>query len=262
MKRYFLFFLVLLGMSSCVPNRKFVYLQKDDVKSKNIPVDTVLRTYPLKIDEYRIQPLDLLFIRIESLTEEDYDFIAKLYPIGQQGAMVQNMQMISGFFVDNAGDIEFPIVGKIKFSGLTIFEAQDRLQVLFKPYLKSPVARVRLLNFRFTILGEVSRDAQLLSSNTRVTIMEAIGMAGGLTDLADRTKVKVIRQKGSESEVFYINLLDESLLASDHYYVQQNDVIVVPPLRQRPFRNYFSQNLGVLLSALSLTLLIVNLSTK
>lgn len=256
-----LFAVAMAILSSCVPNRKYVYMQKNDVREKNIPTDSVLRTYGMYIDEYRIQPLDLLFIRIESLTEEDYDFIDKLYPIGQQGVMNPNMQMISGFLVDNKGEIEFPVVGKIKFSGLTIFEAQVKLQDQFKTYLKDPVARVRLLNFRFTVLGEVKTESQVVSDNTRVTIMEAIGKAGGLTDLADRSKVKIVRQKGATSEVFYVNLLEEEIVSSKHYYIQQNDIIVVPALRQRPYRNYVAPNISIILSVLSLTFVIINLVT-
>ena len=262
MKGLWLSIVVVVCLGSCVPNKNFVYLQKDDVNKKNLPTDSVVRTYDLKIDEYRIQPLDILYIRIESLTEEDYDFIEKLDPVNQMagGGGNANMLQISGFLVDNAGDIEFPVVGKIRFSGLTVFEAQETLQVKFKAYLKNPVARVRLLNFRFTVLGEVNQENQVISSNTRVTFMEAIGLAGGLTDLADRRNIKVVRQKGDSSEIFYMNLLNEELLTSSHYYVQQNDIIVVPALKQRPFRRYWGLNLGLFVSTVSVVLLVLNLT--
>ncbi|MGE0772993.1 MAG: polysaccharide biosynthesis/export family protein [Cyclobacteriaceae bacterium] len=213
----------------------------------------------MNIREYKIQPLDVLYIRIESLTEDEFNFIAKLYPNQQLGGQNAANQLINGFVVDNNGEIEFPVVGKIQFSGLSIFEAQEKLQLIFKQFLKDPVARVRLLNFRFTVLGEVNQERQVVSDNMRVTLMEAIGLAGGLTDLADRANVKIIRQNGSTSGVFYLNLLDESLLASDNYYVQQNDIIVVPALRQRPFRRYFGQNMAIFLSTVSIILLTVNL---
>lgn len=249
--------IAMLCLSSCVPNRKVVYLQKDDVNKKDIQTDTVLRSYPLQIREYKIQPLDLLYIRIESLTEEDFDFIAKLYPVSQTGNA--NTQFLNGFLVDNFGEIEFPVVGKIKLSGLSIFQAQEKLQESFGAYLKNPIARIRLLNFRFTVLGEVNQENQVVSNNSRVTVMEAIGLAGGLTDLADRSMVKVVRQKGTTSEIYYINLLDENLLQKEHYYVQQNDIIIVPALRQRPFRKYFGQNIALFVSTVSVILLTLNL---
>jgi polysaccharide export outer membrane protein len=90
--------------------------------------------------------------------------------------------------------------------------------------------------------------------------MEAIGLGGGLTDLADRSNVKVIRQNGSQAEVFYVDLLSEELLNTDHYYVQQNDIIVVPALKQRPFRAYWGENIALLVSTLSLVLLVLNLT--
>jgi polysaccharide biosynthesis/export protein len=253
------FFAAVLVLGSCVPNRKYVYLQKDDLNKKNLPKDTVVRSYNMNIREYKIQPLDILSIRIESLTEEEFDFMEKLYPTQQQGGAGGAMLQLSGFLVDNNGDIEFPIVGKVKFSNLSVFEAQDKLQEIFKAYLKNPVARVRLLNFRFTVLGEVNAENQVTSSNTRITLMEAVALAGGLTDLADRANVKIIRQSGGKSEVLYMNLLDENVIASNNYYIQQNDIIMVPPLRQRPFKKYWGQNIALFVSTVSVILLAVNL---
>lgn len=256
---YWLIPYIALLFGSCVPNKKVVFLQKDDVNAKDLAKDSVLRSYGLIIKEYKIQPLDILSIRIESLTEEAFDFMAKLYPDQRGGASSSANFLVNGFLVDNNGEIEFPIVGNIQVAGLSVFECQKKMQEAFQPYLKNPVARVRLLNFRFTLLGEVNNENQVVSNNTRVTIMEAIGLGGGLTDLADRANVKIIRQNGVESKVLYLNLLDENLLASENYYVQQNDIIVVPALRQRPYHKYWGQNLALFVSTISLILLTVNL---
>lgn len=256
--------MVILLVSACVPNRKIVYLQKEDLKKKDVVLDSVVRKHDMKIREYRIQPLDLLSVRFESLTDEDFDFITRLYPNVQQmsggGGGGSGAQFINGFLVDNNGELEFPVAGKIKLAGLSLFEASAAIQDAFKRYLKNPVVRVQLLNFRFTVLGEVTMENQVVSQNSRVTLMEAIGMAGGLTDLADRSKIKIVRQKGSESEILYMNLLDENLLSSENYYVHQNDLIVVPALKQRPFRKYWQENITLIVSTLSLILLVVNLS--
>ncbi len=251
---------VLYLLASCVPNKKIQYLQKDDVNKKDMKRDTVLRSYDMQIREYKIQPLDILSIRLESLTEPEFDFMTKLLQLDQMmgGGNAANM-LITGFLVDQNGDLEFPVVGKIPLAGLSLFEAQDKLKELFSPYLKDPVAQIRLLNFRFTVLGEVNRENQVVSQNVRVTVMEAIGLAGGLTDLADRSNVKIIRQRGEKVDVLYLNLLDEELLASQNYYVQQNDIIVVPPLRQRPFRKYWTENIAIVVSTITLVLLVINL---
>lgn len=260
-KGIFWFVAVVSILSSCVPNKKYVYLQKDDLKTEVI-TDSVVRSYTLKIDEYRIQPQDILYIRIESLTDEEFDFMTKLYPEQSQagGGGGANNPVMRGFLVDENGEIEFPVVGKVKFAGQTVFEAQEMLQEKFKSFLNDPVARVRLMNFRFTVLGEVNGEGQVISNNTRVTLMEAIGMAGGLGELADRSKVKIVRQVGERADVFYVNLLEEEILESNHFYVMQNDIIMVPALKQRPFRVYWAQNLSIFVSTLSVVLLIISLS--
>lgn len=255
----------LFVFGACVPNRKIVYLQKDDLKHRDeIPKDTVLRTHGLKIKEYRIQPLDVLSINFETLSMEgdSFDFLSKLSSqnnSGGGGGANTNL-ILNGILVNSEGMVEYPVMGKIKVAGLTLFEAQDTIRELASHYVPNVIVRVRMLNFRFTVLGEVNGEQTVTSTNIRLNMMEAIGLAGGLTELADRSTVKVIRQVGNEAQVFYVNLLEEKYLESPYYYVQQNDVIIVPPLRQRPFRRYFTSNLAVITSAISFVLLIVTLS--
>jgi len=129
-------------------------------------------------------------------------------------------------------------------------------------YIPDVIVRVRMLNFRFTILGEVNGEQTVISSNTRLTMSEALGLAGGLSELADRSLVKVIRQAGYSTQIYYINLLTEEFLESPSYYVQQNDVIVVPPLKQRTFRKYWVSNLGIITTTISFILLIASLNNN
>lgn len=251
--------------SACVPNRKIVYLQKNDLnKGSQIPLDTVVRMHQLKLQEYRIRPQDILFIHFESLTGGDFDFLEKLNSRGQTASSGGGGVGIAtiGILVDVDGDIEFPVMGKVKVSGLTLFEAQDTLRQLASSFVKDVIVRVRLLNFRFTVLGEVNSEQTVTSLNTQVTLPEAIGMSGGLSELADRQHIKVIRQIGDSAQVHYINMLDESFVDSPYYYIQQNDVIIVPPLRQRPFRRYFAQNTALFVSTLTAVIFIVDLLTR
>ena len=90
-------------------------------------------------------------------------------------------------------------------------------------------------------------------------MLEAIGLAGGFTDLADKSNVKIIRQTRDHAEVYYLNLLAEDFVASPYYYLNQNDVIVVPPLKQRPYQVYFGKNLALVISSLSLLLIVISL---
>jgi polysaccharide export outer membrane protein len=264
MTRFWLFLGVIsLLFSACVPNKKLVYLQKDDLKKREeIPKDTVLRTHGLIIHEYRIQPLDILSIQFETLSDETdaFDFLQKLTPRSGQGG--GNNSSSNGVVVNPQGDIEYAVLGKIKVAGLNVFQAQDTIRAVASKYLPDVIVRVRMLNFRFTVLGEVNGEKTVNSNNSRLTMMEALGLAGGLSELADRSHVKVIRQKGDSAQIFYVNLLKEEYLESPYYYVQQNDVIIVPPLKQRPFRRYFTSNLGIITTSISFILLIISLSTR
>jgi len=218
-----------------------------------------LRTYEPELFDYKVQPNDALYVRFQSLTPLEFDFMGADSNTGLSAG--QNIQVRSEL-VDPEGMINFPVIGKVKVSGLSVFEVQDTLQAIANKHLQSPTVKVRLVNYRFTLLGEVLQEGTVTTLNNRITLMEAIGLAGGLTDLADRGKVKVIRQLEGQTQVAYVDLLDEKLMESPYYYIHQSDIIVVPPLRQRPFRKYFTQNLSLILSATSVVLLIVSLSTN
>jgi polysaccharide export outer membrane protein len=258
------FWLVLVGslIASCVPNKKFVLLQKNDVNKKDLPKDSVLRKYDLQLTNYKIQPQDLLSVNIETLTPEEYNFIKELNPSNNSNVRMgagggAGGLMLSGYLVDNEGMVDFPVIGKVKFSGLSVFEAEVKMKEVLIPYLRDPIVRIRLLNFRFTFIGEI--NAQVASFNARISLVEAVALAGGFTELSDRENVKIIRQNGDKAEVFYVNLLDESFISSPYYYLQQNDVVVISSLKQRPFRKYWTENISIVVSTSTLILLLVSL---
>jgi polysaccharide export outer membrane protein len=257
MRHIVLLSFAILFLGSCVTNKKVVFMQKDDVNVKDLAKDSVMREYDLPSFDYKIQPNDILGVRFESLTPQEFDFFSTTRV---QGSQAGGIGLLFGELVDDNGEINYPVVGKVKVAGMTIFEVQEMLQTLAEQYLESPVVKVRLLNYRITFLGEVNGEGIVTLPNNRVNLMEAIGHAGGFTELADRKNVKLVRQKGGKTEVIYLDLLDEDLMTSPYYYVHQNDIVIVPPLRQRPYRRYFGQNLGLFVSTLSLLLLIYNLS--
>jgi len=266
-KFYFLSLFCFLVLTSCVTNKKYQYLQKTDVnvKADAFPKDSVLRSYPLDDFEYHLQPEDIISVQFFSLTPEEFNFftLKQTQGISSGGNLFQNPAavLVNGYLIDEKGEVEFPVVGKVKVEGLTIFEAQNHISEIADEYLESPIVEVRLLNFRYTLLGEVKREGVYNNLNNRINLLEAIGLSGGFTDLADKANVKIIRQNGRTAEVYYLDLLSEEFLQSPQYYVNQLDVIVVPPLRQRPYQVYFGKNLALIISSVSLLLIVITLIT-
>ena len=246
-----------LVFGSCVTNKKFQLMQKNDVNKQNMPSDSIFRKYSIEPFDYKIQTNDILSVRFESLTPKEYDFLSKTADPNAANPFVGGALLL-GDLVDENGEMPFPVVGKVKVIGMTVYEVQEYLQKIANQYLESPIVKVRLLNYRITFLGEVNREGVITLNNNRVTMLEAIGLAGGLTDLADKTSIKLIRQKGNDTEVVYLNVLDENFIRSPYYYVYQNDILIVPALRQRPFRKYFGQNISLIISSISLLLIVLN----
>jgi len=236
-------------------------MQKDDVNPSKgeLPKDSIVREYDQQAFTYKIQPNDLLSVRFESLTPKELDFLAAYSQQNISGGGVAqggNALMI-GELVDDKGEIFFPYIKKVKVAGLSLFEIQELMQGIAEKYLESPAVKVRLLNYRITMLGEINQEGTVILPNNRVTLLEAIGLGGGLTDLADKANLKLIRQKDGKTEIIYVNLLDENFINSPYYYVHQNDVLIAGALRQRPYRKYFGQNLALIVSSLSLLLLVI-----
>lgn len=254
---------ILLIFNSCVVNKKVQYLQNDDVniKAEETVKDSIYRIYNLADFEYKLQPEDVISVKFYSLTPEEFNFFTIKEGNGDNSNQFINgaSVLINGYLIDENGEVEFPVVGKVNINGLSVYDAQNEILKIAKQYLESPVIEVRLLNFRFTLLGEVKKEGTIGSLNNRITMLEAIGLAGGFTDFADKANIKVIRQGKGKAEVYYLNLLDESFVSSPFYYMNQGDVIIVPPLRQRPYQIYFGKNLALVISSASLLLLVFNL---
>jgi len=258
MKYILVCFGLVLVLSSCVENRKYVLLQKNDLNRDGKRADSVaVREYDLTGFDYKVQPHDNLSIRFESLSPEEFDFLTKTQ--GQNIMTNPASAFLYGELVDDNGEINYPVIGKVAVAGLSIFQIQSKLQELAVQFLQSPKVIVRLYNFRATVLGEVFHEGVVSLTNNRVSLLETIGLAGGLGELADRANVKLIRTNNGHAKVYYINLLDEKFMTSPLYYTHQNDIIIVPPLRQRAFRRYFGPNLALIVSSVTLLLLAYNI---
>lgn len=258
--RLIAFVLILFIIGGCVPNRKFVPLQYQDVNSKNLPKDSVLRSRSLTFTEHRIKPGDQLSVNVETLTPDEFNFIKELNPYFLSRNQSFGQQGMLGYFVDKAGGIKFPVLGHVKLIGLTLQEAEEHMVSVLGPLLKDPVVSIRILNYRFVFSGEINRV--VTAPTPRVSLLEGINLAGGFTELSDRENIKIIRQRGDQVDVLYVDLLNESFVSSPNFWLQQNDIIIIPPLRQRTTRQYLAQNVGLVVSLVTLVLSTVNLITR
>lgn len=246
--------------SACVSNKQVQYLQHNDVNVDAVVVDSVMRIKEYVTTEYKIRPHDILSIQFKSLTNNEYAFLEEPVAAGNQMVSDNNAgALLAGELVNELGMVNIPVIGNVKISNLTILQAQEKLQQLANSYFENIIVKVKMLNFRFTILGEVQQEGTIASYNSKVSILEGIGLAGGISDLANRSQIKIVRDTEGVIEVGYVNLLDENMVTSPFYYLRSNDVIIVPPLKQRPFRKYANQNFSIILSSISTLLLITNL---
>ena len=254
--RYIKFLVIVLFTAACVPNKKVVLFQKDDLYQEDAPKSTVLRNYDIPAAEYELSEGDIIRIQINSLTDDQFNFF-KEDEVRQGGG--SNIQL-AGQIIDKLGSITYPVIGRIKISGLTLLEAEDYIQEVAAKYVTDPVVKIRLLNYRVTLLGEINGPGTYNTFNNKMSFPEALGYAGGFTELADINNIKLIRQIEGKQVVVYINPLEEDFLTSEYYYLYPNDLIIVSPLKQRAFRQYFGENLSLLVSSLSLLFLVYNLA--
>ncbi|MBD0254673.1 MAG: polysaccharide biosynthesis/export family protein [Cytophagales bacterium] len=235
---------MLLTAFACVPNRKIVYLQ--DRQSDQAPASTeAVKSLKLQGYQHRLQPGDIISVNISSLTQDQFNVFNKQSVGGGNGFMMMNNvaglpPSFPGYTVSPEGTIELTAVGPVKVGGLSITEAQASLKQLMKDYLKDPVVEVKLVNFTYTLLGEVAREGTFITGQPQMTIMQAIAAANGLTEIADYSRVKIIRHENGVAKVFYVNVLEDNLISSDNYYLRPHDVIVVAPLKARNVREYFT----------------------
>ena len=256
----------LLLLASCVPNRKITYLQyEDELKQPSgILTDSIVRKYENGEIRYRLQPNDVLNIKIATETPEEYNPFSiadKFISSGgvSAGNIGQNSAANIGYRIDPFGYLKLPVIGELFVEGLTIDELENLVDSLASDQLEDPVSKIALMNFRFSVLGEVSGEGLLVSNDNSLTMMQAIAMAGGPDEYGDISRVKVIRHIGDENLVFYVNLLEESYLSSNFFYVFPNDVIVVPPLDSRVYFKYVSPNLSIIASTISLVASVIAL---
>ena len=175
-----------------------------------------------------IQANDILHVQINSTSE----IAAAAFNTGNQQSSNGNQQnsLLNGYLVDSEGMIELPTLGAIKLSSLTLAEAKKTIKEALKPYFtETPIVNIRLLNFKVTINGEVKNPGTFTVNNGRITMVEALTMAGDFTPYSRRDSILIIREFDNERSFGYIDFNTSEVFRSPYYYLQQNDVVYVKP---------------------------------
>src|SRR5690606_12241889 len=200
-------------------------------------------------DEYAVRPFNLHSMNKVGTSES-----------GSTGATTAPQ----GYLVDQDGYIIFPVLGKLFVKGMTKEQLRADLEKRLLQYLTDPLVTIRQLNFNITVLGEVKAPGQHTSPTEKVTLFQAIGLAGDMTDFAERTKVTLIRNEDGVEQTHVLDFTDKNLVSSPYYYLKQNDVLYVQPdeIKKRsanvdPNRNLYFQLGGI---AISVATLIITLT--
>lgn len=248
-----LLFILLIGiLGSCVPNRKLTYMQNLNDQKEEFVKDTALRFFETQKYQYRLQPDDIISIKFSSITPTEYNF----FNVSERDRM-QIDPLLSGYIVDAEGYIDLNYVGRVKVGGLTLIEAKNTIKEMANQYLEAPTVYIRLLNFNINILGEVARQGTYTTYNQKFNILEALSLAGGLNDFANRANLKIIRTLNDTTKIAYVNVLDDNLVNSPYYYLEPNDIIVVAALPVKNFKQYQATNIGLFLSVVATTSILI-----
>ncbi len=184
---------------------------------------------PVQPHALRIQPDDLLAISVLSQTA-DPQITAPFRSPNPAGGGEQESPK---YLVDAGGKINMPLVGKVYLVGLTTQDARDTLEGRLSQFLKNPIVNVRISNFRFSVLGEVNKAGTYTVPYEQVNVLEALGQAGDLTKYGNRDNVLVIRQTNGIRQYGRLNLHNREILQSPYFYLEQNDIIYVEPLKAK-----------------------------
>lgn len=241
----------LITFSSCYYNKRMVYFQNKDFSEAYA---TQIRN---EAAPYRLQPNDILSVKVKSSTEAGISDIFNITPSQNFINVDAGNVYLQGYSIDSDGTIVLPILGSLIVRDLTVEEAQDLIQAEANKYLNNATVIVKLVSFKITVLGEVNRPGYYYAFNNQLTLPEGLGLANDLTVQGNRKKVKLIRQTPTGSEVVLLNLTDPSVLKSKYYYLQPNDVIYVEPFKANTGRSN-SQLLTLVFSGLTTAILVLN----
>src|SRR5664280_1459825 len=247
---------VLLLVASCTSQKKLAYLN-------NLPEPKGEESFNMSIPDYKIQPRDILYITIKAMGPDGSikDFLSSGGNNGVYLTQGDAGGAFAGYNVSPDGYITLEPVGQIKVSGLTLEETREKLQELTEKVFLNSTVECKLLSFKFTVIGEVKAPGAYINYNNYLTVIEAIGRAGGVGDLGNRNRILVVRPIDKGTKTYRINLQDKNILTSEAYFLLPNDVVIVEPVKQKIF-NMNLPTISFIISTftgvLTTTLLLIN----
>jgi polysaccharide export outer membrane protein len=248
-----LFILVAVFCSSCSTYEKVPYFQ--DLSQNSITKEDINNFSPLII-----QPGDILAISVNSPSDGASQFSYNLNRINGSSSTDATTpeNAVIGWMVDLNGNINLPFLGQVKVAGLNTTNLTDQLTASLSNYLKKPIVNVRITNFKISVLGDVAKPDVFTIPNERVTIPEALAMAGDLNITAIR-QIFLVREINGKREYIPIDLNSKKLFDSPYYYMKNHDVLVVTPNRSKISNNNTAgfQRVSLIISALSVVALVL-----
>lgn len=249
--------LTVVLLSACTSQQKLAYLG-------NLPETGGEQFFPMEIPDYQIQTRDILYLTLKAMTPDGMinDFLLGRNTVGG-GYYIQGESgaYLSGYEVNKEGNIILPVIGVINVAGKTLEEIRKTLQEEFDKSFKNATVECKLLSFKFTVIGEVRSPGTYVNYNNYLTVLEAIGRAGGIGEYGRRDRVLVIRPTEKGTKTFRLNLQDKGILSSEAYFLLPNDVVIIEPQGNK----IFSMNLPTIsfiltavTSTITTTLLLIN----
>lgn len=248
------FFTVIIAFCSCVSNKKIAYFQFDQIDQ--IKVSNNYKTI--------FKPDDLLQITISSediVAVKPFNLPVVAYSTTTNSVVGTPQQQ--SYLIDSKGEIDFPVFGKIKIGGLSREETIELLTKKLKPnYVKDPTINIRISNFKITVTGDVQKPGTFNIPNERVSILDAIGLAGDLNISGRRDNILVFREEGKIKKEYRINLLSKKAYTSPVFYLQQNDVVYVEHNYAKIQSASYNQNTGLFISIGSVLISLISILTR
>ena len=256
MKKIFLLLLIPLFIGGCSSYKKSIYLRNDEVLEKAQQNN--------KQYVYRVMPKDELTITVStSDPASSVPFYRKIGQAKDQASSAQGMNnaKLLDYLVDNEGNIDYPVLGKLHVAGLTTRECEALIRKELQQYLNEvPNVTVRTSKYKISVLGEVKSPGTYTVSDERINIFQALALAGDMTVFSVRDDVQLLREDSlGNRRVLHLDLTSADIALSPDYYLQQNDIVYVKPTKAKVHSNTFSNNSSTWVSLMSLAATIASL---